>query len=377
MLPSSWPFAGSISIIHTALRGTPMRLSAPLLTLLCAAGLQAATVEVRVTSGDLITGEVVGETATTLELKRLVVVRHKPVATTVSLPKTSITSRKEVPALVEQYEARRAATPDSLLTRCALARWCLDRALVEQALIHTREAEVHDRFSPIIAKLYRDLGYLQVDNQWVSEEDHLAATGKVRVGDRVLTPEEAAAAREAQLKAGATARLEQQIRDAEWALKSGEKRLGEATEKRDQAKSEMAKAETEAKGAANRKEQIQKRIEARSGKTQNNRTQDQQREDQAALQEATTQASKAGAAQKKWERELKEAEEELAKVKASIEKAKATLPELQKQLAAAGGQATGKPETKPTDKAAGEKPADKTAGEKPADDKPKNRFGGG
>lgn len=360
-----------------------MRLLAPVFALLLGSTglhLDAATVEVRVTSGDLITGEVVSETAATLELKRLVLVRHKPVETTVTLQKSTITARKEVPTLNEQYQTRRDNADSSLLAQCALARWCLDRALTEQALVHTRRAEEIDNASAIVAKLYRDLGFLQVDGKWVEEDEHLASTGKVKVGDSVMTKEEAAAAKEQQLKAGANAHIEQQIRDAEWVIKTGEKKLAEATERRDKAKEELAKAEADSKGAANRKEQIQKRLDARAGKTQNNRSQQQDREDQAALQEAASEAARSGGAQKKWQKELESADENLARVKAAIDKAKASLPELQKQLEAAGGKpATGdKAGDKSADKA-GEKPAEKPAdkaGDKGADGKPKSRFGG-
>lgn len=352
-----------------------MRLLLPTLALLLGLGapLAAATVEVRTTSGDLITGEVVQENPTTIELKRLVLVKHKPVATTITLNKSTITMRKEVPPLATQYQTRRAAAQPALLPQCSLARWCVDHALTEEALSHTREAEKLDRFSPIVAKLYGDLGYIKVDDQWVEESAHLASTGKVRVGDAVMTKEEAAAAKEKTLKASANAGLEQQIRDAEWQIKTGERKLAEANERRDNAKSELAKAEADAKGAQNRKEQVEKRQQARADRPQNNRTQNQEREDQATLQQASADFSRANAAQKKWEKELENAEEALAKVKAQIEKAKTALPELKKQLEAAGG--------KPAEgEKGGDKPAEKTAdkaeGDKPVADKPKSRFGG-
>jgi hypothetical protein len=355
-----------------------MRLLIPALALLLGVtGLRldaATTVEVRVTSGDLITGEVVQENANTIELKRLVVVRHKPIETTITLQKSTITMRKEVLPLVEQYETRRTNTPDSLLTKCALARWCLDRALTEQSLVHTREAEKFDKFSPIVAKLYGDLGYTQADGVWVNEDELLASSGKVKVGDKVMTKEEAAVAKEQMIKAGTNAQIEQQIRDAEWAIKTNEKKITEATERRDKAKAELAKAEADAKGAQNSQEQLEKRREARAGKQQNNRTQQQDKEDSQALQEASSKASRAAGEKKKSEKELENAEEALARVKAALDKAKAALPELQKQLAAAGGKPADKAGEKATEKAA-DKPAEKT--DKPATDgKPKSRFGG-
>jgi DNA repair exonuclease SbcCD ATPase subunit len=350
-----------------------MRPFLPTLALLLGLGapLAAATVEVRTTTGDLITGEVLQETATTLELKRQVLIKHKPVTTSVTLAKSTITMRKEVPSLAAQYEARRAAAEPTLLSQCSLARWCVERAMTEQALVHTRQAEELDRLNPLVTKLYGDLGYLKIDGQWVEESAHLAATGKVRVGDTVLTREEAEAAKERTLKASANAGLEQQIRDAEWQIKTGERKLAEATERRDNAKSELAKAEADAKGAQNRKEQAEKRQQARADRPQNNRTQNQAREDQATLQQAGIDLSRASAAQKKWEKELENSEEALAKVKAQIEKAKAALPELKKQLEAAGGKPGDGEKAATADNKSAEKAADKAES-----DKPKSRFGG-
>lgn len=353
-----------------------MRFLIPALALIFgSAGLlgAATTVEVRVTSGDLITGEVVEETATSLEIKRLVLIKHKAVETTITVSKSTITTRKEVPSLAAQYETRRASAQSTLLGQCALARWCLDRALTEQSLVHTRQAEQLDRFSPLVSKLYGDLGYIKVDDAWVLESEHLASTGKVKVGDAVMTKEEAAVAKEQLLKAGANASIEQKIRDAEWVIKNSERKLEELTERRDTAKSELAKAEADLKGAENRKEQVQKRQEARAGRQnpQNPRSQNQEREDQAALQQATADASRASGAQNKYKKELENAEESLAKLKASVDKAKAALPELQKQLAAAGG----KPAEKTEGKTA-EKPTEKTEDKPVADGKPKSRFGG-
>ena len=335
--------------------------------------LAAATVEVRVTNGDIITGEVGAETATTIELKRTLLLHHKPTVTAIIVPKSTITKRTEVPSITEQYNARRAAAGTSVFEQGSLARWCVDRALVEQALVHTKLAEAEDSTSPIVAKLYSDLGFTKVNDAWVNEDEHLANTGLVKFGDKVMTKEEAAAAKDQITKASANIRLDQQVKDAEWLIKSGEKKLTETTEKRDNAKSELAKAQADAQGAQSRRAQLEKSIEAAAAasKNQNNRKQQQTNNDQASLQEATNDLSKATSTQQKWKRELTSSEEALARLKVSIEKAKVALPELKKQLEAA----TGKPAETPATEAkpVGEKPL----GEKPATEaKPKSRFGG-
>ena len=332
--------------------------------------LAAATVEVQVTNGDVIVGEVGEETATTLELKRLVMIRHKPTATSVTVPKNIITKRKEVPSLTAQYETRRAKVDSSLFDQCALARWCLDHALVSQALDHTKQAESDDSFSPIVAKLYNDLGFTKVGDAWVNEDEHLANTGMVKVGSKVMTKDEAAAAKDSQVKANANSRLDQQIQDAEWVIKNSEKKIADTIQKRENAKSELAKAQADTQGAQSRREQLEKQLEAAvaAGKNQNNRQQQQTANNQAALQDAGNDFAKASGAQLKWKKDLANQDEALAKLKASLEKAKAALPELKKQLAAASG----KPGETPT----GEKSAaEKLPAEKPLEAKLKSRFG--
>jgi hypothetical protein len=330
--------------------------------------LAAATVEVQITNGDVIVGEVGEETATTLELKRLVMIRHKATATSVTVPKNIITKRSVVPSLTAQYDTRRAKADSSLFDQCALARWCFDHALVSQAIAHTKQAESDDSFSPIVAKLYNDLGFTKVGDAWVNEDEHLTNTGMVKVGNKVMTKDEAAAAKESLAKNNANARLEQQVQDAESIIKTSEKKITDATQKRDNAKSELAKAQADVQGAQNRGKQVEKQIEAAaaaSGKNQNNRQQQKQTTDnQATLQEAANDFAKANSAKLKWEKDLANHDEALAKLKTSLEKAKAALPELKKQLEAA----TGKPSEPP---AATPKPTD----EKPASTKPKSRFG--
>jgi hypothetical protein len=354
-----------------------MRMPVPSLCLLAALALVVpsleAAVEVRITSGDLITGELVEETATTLQLKRLVLIKRKPASTTITLQKTSITMRKEVPSLPEQYQARKAGASNDLLPQCALARWCLDRALVEESLFHTRAAEALDKDNPIVAKLYADLGYLKEEGTWISEEEHLAKTGKVNLGGTIMTKEEAAIAKEKLKAASTNAHLEQQIRDAEWVIKISEGKITEATTRRDEAKSEVAKAKADGAGAKNRQEQLEKRAEARAGKNQTNRTQQAERDDQAALQEANSTLSKANAALRRWEKELDRAEEGLTRLKTSLEKAKAELPLLKKQLAESSGTAAGA-----ADGAKAKDPMGTPEETKPAEPegKPKSRFGG-
>ncbi len=360
---------------RTAPARTALTLLVGTLLSLCGTTTLDAAVEIRLTSGDLMTGDIAQETDTTVQLKRVIMIRHKAVESTMTLQKSNITSRKEVPALTEQYKTRAAETPENVLSQCVLARWCYERALVEQSLQHTKIAEKLDNNNPIVAKLYNDLGFVKDEaNGWISQDEYLAKTGKVSLGGTIMTKEEAELAKNKIIQNSSASRLEQQIRDAEYTIKNAETKVAEYTAQRDEAKGDVAKSKSDAAGAKNRIESLSKRAEERSKQQQNNRSQQNEKNDQAALSEANATYSKATAEQKKSERELAAAEERLEKYKVTLDKAKKDLPGLKKQLE----ELTGKPTSEEAATAAGKKPA---TSDKPSDkdapttEKPKGRFG--
>ena len=64
-------------------------------------------------------------------------------------------------------------TPET--TRMTARR--LDRAMTEQSLVHTQKAEQIDRFSPLVAKLYTDLGDTESTVRHLQKLNSLANTG--------------------------------------------------------------------------------------------------------------------------------------------------------------------------------------------------------
>jgi predicted nucleic acid-binding Zn-ribbon protein len=340
---------------------------------LCSLTQLQAAVEIRTTSGDVIIADIVEETDTTLKLKRHVMIRHKPIESTITLQKLTITARKEVPSLVDQYKVRAAETPEEVLAQCVLARWCFERALVEQSLNHTQIAQKLDSSSPIVSKLYGDLGYVKDENgAWIGQEEYLTKTGKVSYGGTLMTKEEAEQAKLKLVQTGSIKTIEQQIRDAESSIKNAESKIAEYTAQRDEAKGGAAKAKSEAAGAKNQIEALTKRVEERSKQGQYDRTKQNQNNDQAALAEANATYKKSSSEQKKFEREQAAAEERLEKYKATFEKAKKELPDLKKKLEELTSKlAVEDPKGGEKKSDAGEKPDEKS----PPMEKPKSRFG--
>jgi hypothetical protein len=292
-----------------------------------------AAVELRLNSGDVMVGELASEDDKNISLKRVIMVKNKVVETVVTVPKNTIAARKEVPSYKEQYKTRADNTPAVLLAQCSLARWCYERALLDEALVHTRKADALESHNPIVTKLFTDLGFVKEDNTWISQDEYLAKTGKINVGGTLMTKEEAELAKTKTVQTITVARLEQQIRDAESLIKVSEGKVTEYQEQLAKAKSEGEKAKADANGAKNRMDQAQKRMEERNNQNSNNRTQEQNKRDVAAVAEAKSDFNKANSAQKKADKDTEVADERLKKYKSQLEKAKTELAELKKQLA--------------------------------------------
>jgi hypothetical protein len=378
-------------------------LSRPLLPMLATLALVPwggpllAEEEIRLSSGEVVMGELVKETDTTVEVKRLVLIKHVPTATTVSLPKNLITRRQKVPPLTEQYQARIKNAADSLESQCAIARWCIEKCLMVEALEHTRKADAEDAGNPIVAKLFTDLGYVKDGDAWVKEEDYLAKTGKVALNGKIMTPEEAEKSKGLARAAMERDTVAQQIKDAEWTISNSEGKLKEATERLAKAKEAQGQAKGDSSGAKARQDALNKRIANRANGNgnggngngnRNNQTQAAAEADQKALQEATATLSKATQELKEADRAVTEAEHRLAAIKQALEKAKADLPALKdrkvkadEDLAKLQGKAPpaeNGAEAKPDGKGVQEaKPkSDDKAPAAPAEGKPRVRFGG-
>jgi hypothetical protein len=375
-----------------------MRLTAPLRALLLAAGLGllpaalTAEEELRLTTGEIIVGELVKENDESIEIRRMVLVKRTPVATNVIIPKIQVTRRQKVPPLAEQYQARIKDQPDTLLAQCAIARWCIEKCLMSEALVHTRKAEAEDTENPIVAKLYADLGYVRDEGAWVKEDEYLAKTGKVNYAGKIMTPEQAEKAKAIAKLMAERDTLQQQIRDADWSSTNGEDKLKDLNEKLAKAKEAQAKNKADGAGAKARVEQLTKRIAERTARQNNNngggngRNQAGLENDKKELQEATATASHSAQEQAAADRAVADAEKRLTEMKTRTEKAKTELPAWKKRLEevqAEIAKLTGKPvpgadkadgakDGKDGDAAKGDKP-----GDKPTDEaaKPKSRFG--
>ena len=194
------------------------------LSLLCSSVCLGADEQVFLGSGEVVIGELIRESPTEIEIRRLVLVKRVPVPTSIILQKNQISRRVPVPSPLERYAARVKQAADTLEGQCAMSRWCMENCLMDQALVHARKADGLDDQNPIVAKLFADLGYLKDKGQWVKESDFLSQTGQVDFNGKIMSPAEADQRKALILATSARDQLAQQIKDAEWVIANhGEK----------------------------------------------------------------------------------------------------------------------------------------------------------
>src|SRR5271156_688021 len=114
--------------------------------------------EIHLASGEVVTGELINETSTPLEIRRQVLIKHSAVVATVNIDKDQITRREKVASAAEQYKIRQKSTPDTLEAHIALARWSVDHCLVKEAAENAQRADDIDSDNPLVNKLFGELG---------------------------------------------------------------------------------------------------------------------------------------------------------------------------------------------------------------------------
>jgi hypothetical protein len=383
------------------LRASIICITAGMGLVLCGAGALVAEEEVHLASGEVVVGELLTETSTSLEVRRTVLIKHTAVPATVTIAKDQITRREKVPSFAAQYAARAKTTMDTLEGHLALARWSIDHCLVKEAAANAQRADDLDSDNPLVLKVFSDLGYIKEKDAWVREDEYLARTGLVDYQGKIMTPAEAEKA-----KAIFAANQEhddatQAIKDDQFYLAHGDEKVKELSDKLDKDKADQAKAKGDATAAKARIDADNKKAAdlanqpQQPGGNNNGNGYGNRRNGQAAqtpaqqvakdLADASAAYDKANDDQKAADRLVASETKKLAQLQAAVSKAKDDLPMQQDRLKKADDAIlalTGKaPPAPPADpKAADGKGADgKAAGDSKTDaskaDPPKSRFG--
>jgi predicted nucleic acid-binding Zn-ribbon protein len=175
-------------------------------------GLAAQQVEVHLTSGQTVSGELENEGVDTITVKVSMPTKNgKAMSISKDYARTDIKELVRLKDPEDAYKDRDAAakTADD---HAALAAWCRDQSMTDRAIDHAKRALALDPKQEAATKLLGDLGYVLDNGKWVKESDWLASQGKVRYEGRIMTIAEADALK-AQEKLKADVKAAQQVVD--------------------------------------------------------------------------------------------------------------------------------------------------------------------
>lgn len=304
-----------------------MRPSLPLLASLLAACAFAADVELSLTNGRTVRGEVVSETEANIVLRSRYPGRGSVKQVESSYIKSDILRRKDLPGVMQQYEQRSKQTPDTVPEQCTLAQWAYENCLREQARTHALRVLGMDPENAWARRILDNSGYMEVDGKWVDEAEHLKANGLVRVDGEIMV-------------AG--------LADARTAYKRAKAVYASAKHKYDEAKGvatekprSAATAEAKAKESAAAAEAAKKSVEEAEAQLAQIREEPAGKGDDARKErlDRISKAQQAVNAAKQKQRDAKDAADKAQQAaksdKRAGDSAKSSLPELEAALAKA------------------------------------------
>jgi hypothetical protein len=164
-------------------------LSALLFTI--SAAHAADQVQLKMVSGEVIAGEIVSEDDKQITLKRVMAGKKGPMTVTMSYEREKIAEVVAMPSAKDEYVKKAAAAGATAKDQLALARWCQENNLSEQAIEHAKKAAALDVTDTASRDFLGGLGQYELDGKWLNEADYMAATGKVKYGGKLVTAKEA------------------------------------------------------------------------------------------------------------------------------------------------------------------------------------------
>ena len=214
---------------------------ATLLTLFISTDLfSAQQVEIQLRSGQKVTGELISEDANHVVIKTTTIGK-----TGRAMSMTGDYKRAEILELIhladlEQTYAHRAATSKTADEHSALATWCREHAMLDQAVEQAKHALALNKDQTTAATLMTDLGWVQTDGKWLKEVDLLASQGKVRYQGKVMTLEEAKTAKALEKQQQTLKEAQQAIDDKTSALAKLDHQIEELPKRPAQIETEIA-----------------------------------------------------------------------------------------------------------------------------------------
>jgi hypothetical protein len=169
-----------------------MRPLVPLALLLIATvtPARAGDVEMRLTTGERVFGELISDTPDSVTINRKVWTKNGLIAGRADYAHGRIAAMEPVASLDDLYAKHSAEVPDTYDGQFSLAKWCADRGLHDQAFATAKKLYDRDPSDQVTKDLLGELGYVFDGGQWVKESDYAAKHGLVIYDGKMLTPEQ-------------------------------------------------------------------------------------------------------------------------------------------------------------------------------------------
>jgi hypothetical protein len=147
-----------------------------------AADQSVGKVEVHLKSGETILGVLVGEDTDSVTVRRTMRSRSGSATADVHYQRSDLDDLMD---LNQAYSEKASHVGSTVPAQLALAHWCTERELTDQAATHAIAAATIDRSNEDAHTLLTSLGYIQISGKWLKEDDYLESHGLARYLDKI------------------------------------------------------------------------------------------------------------------------------------------------------------------------------------------------
>lgn len=218
----------------------------PLLAILALTSVATLTaaqqVELKLRTGAVVKGDLVSEDNDKVVVKTTAVGKSgKAMSMTMPYKRADIAEVIMLADAESVYRTKSAAATTAA-DFLALAQWCREQNMVDQAVEHAKKSVALDATQQSAVALLGELGWMQVDGKWVKEAEALAAQGKVRVQGKIMTVAEAEALKASAQKEAAAADAQRAADDKAGSVAAIDRQLEELQKRSTQLDASLTKA---------------------------------------------------------------------------------------------------------------------------------------
>ncbi|MBA2481927.1 MAG: hypothetical protein H0V44_14775 [Planctomycetes bacterium] len=310
----------------------------------------AGDVEVRLKSGETAFGALISQDDNQVAINRRLWTKNGVLEGTVDYPRNRVLDVVEVPSLTALYQAKAGAAGSEYEVHYALAHWCMDRGLIDQAFVHAKGLYDRDPKDVVTLKLMDEIGYMLVDGAWVTQAENAAKHGLVAYDSTYLTPAEVDLRKTVARTSITQDATESKVKTCENRIETEAKRVKDANARLAKVQADEAK-----KAAEKKKAEDDYRRQAAKRKIAVTPAEEKKAVEPPSVTNAKASVEHATKSEQQAREDLKKAQEDVVKAAAEHEAAAKALKEFQVKAGTAKADA-GKPEAEKKAENKAEKP---------------------